>query len=546
MPACCEPKGSSAGEGPRARWLPALGRAVGHSVAVLRASAPLVLVVLVVYVLGTSKGFLDGRSDFGRLAALSALLREEPAGVNGWTNLLAASLAFAPQAAGLFVRNVLHSLFVFLWGLVSLGLLALWNTWAEGYYQGEVVGCASAVTGHATGIGPVLTASGVLLPHGPLEDLAFILTWTMSLRAGFMWIRPISGLSRWRSVKVVCSEFWRLLPVVALLLLCAAALEAYANPVFRDRYLLGIGVSPGMLSEQRVGPHFSTAESALSPDGRRMASVDWSYRSVRLREIGPHSPEVVVAEAQGDTVLLGVSWSPGGRTIAVTRGAGRDSDRAQASPLLVDVSTKRKRDVADVPAGRCLYTAWAPQANCLAAVVAGDDRTVDLWVVNLQTAVWRRVTQFPVGTGVTRLSGVSWSPDGSAIAFVRRMAPFNSASDSDRYSRPYALCTISKDGSHLRDLMRLGSSARLAWAPSGRWIAVVDTQAPAGDLADAVQNMADPVLGRICLVRPDGRVRRQDLARADALSSLSWSPDSTRLLYQRLGTPIIGVVATGE
>jgi Tol biopolymer transport system component len=124
-----------------------------------------------------------------------------------------------------------------------------------------------------------------------------------------------------------------------------------------------------------------------------------------------------------------------------------------------------------------------------------------------------------IGPGNRIVWAISWSPDGSQIAAI------TSSTGSDR-----SLVVVDAETGEVKTLLAPGMSDlsgdlyQLAWAPSGRRIAVVHRK-PATD---------GP--GSISLIDLKGQVRRRNLARnAFPGSRISWAPDSRHLVYRTGG-----------
>jgi Tol biopolymer transport system component len=148
--------------------------------------------------------------------------------------------------------------------------------------------------------------------------------------------------------------------------------------------------------------------------------------------------------------------------------------------------------------------AWSPDGTTLAASSL-DGQSVDLY------------TMKPDGTErllvLKNAYSPSWSPDGKQLVVVRETAE----GDADGTE----LAIVDADGSRVRnlDLGPAKNSVLVAapeWSPDGKLIAFVD-------LAE----------GMIEFVSPDGEAASKPVVAADA-TGLSWSPDSTRLAFDRL------------
>jgi Tol biopolymer transport system component len=111
---------------------------------------------------------------------------------------------------------------------------------------------------------------------------------------------------------------------------------------------------------------------------------------------------------------------------------------------------------------------------------------------------------------------ISWSPDGSQIAAI------TSSAGEDR-----SLIVVDADTGEVRTLLAPGMADlggnlyQLAWAPSGRRIAVVH------------KSPASSGPGSISLIDLKGQIRRRNLVRnAFPGSRMSWAPDSRYLVYR--------------
>ncbi len=453
-----------------------------------------------------------------------------------------------------FTRNTLACLISFLSGAATLGLVALGIISRSGYEAGWTIGFWSGFARQASGGGPVATGAAILLPHGLLEYPALVLAWALALRAGVAWIRPLPNLRRWPSVKRLFRDFCLSLLVVIPLLLGAALLEAYAHPALAYRYLLGIGRYERMVSERVVGrPFGGVYQSAWSPGGERLATVDQSETRVCVETTSEDSASVLLAEAGERALLSSPSWSPDGKRIALIR-RPTDRDRIEENKLVVlDVASRKLSIVARGPVGRYLRAAWAPDADRIACIVlefsADHTRTMgtNIWEVDVRSGTWHKITSFePGGRGVAPGNGLSWRPDGRAIAFVKSVPQQGQEGARTITSDRYVLCVAASDGARVKEVTRMKHTTDVAWSPDGNWIAFSDLASDVGTRASLHSDgweeldLEELDMLDIGLVRPEGSDRTDGLARIDAYSSLSWSPDGKRLAYQRLGTCIIG------
>ena len=438
-------------------------------------------------------------------------------------------------------RNLGVCLRAFVAGAISLGLAALGALFATGQSTGFALGAVCEMWG----VSAASAAGGILLPHSVLEFPALLLAGALGLRAGLAWVRPLPGLGRWVSVKRIWRDFAFSLLVIVPFLLVAAVLEAYVEPICFERFLLfNKAYAPGMTGGRRAGPISNVEEFAWSPDGERLAVMNYGgRRGLWLRDIADPTSDLLLAEA-GESAYRSPTWSPAGKSIAVIHCPHDFDDREHYALALVDASSGELEVIPGGPPGRYLRAAWAPDGEVIAAVIfelapgSGESRGINLWVVDIESGEWRKVTAFAPGSGVAAGSGLSWSPDGRALAFVRYEAQEEQDHGGAHTPSKYELCVTARDGTHIERLTELKDSTRVAWSPDGDWIAYVwvARRAKVEDWDDFEE------WGDIRLIRPDGTDETGVLARADQGSSLSWSPDGTQLAYQRIGTTVIGTL----
>jgi Tol biopolymer transport system component len=152
---------------------------------------------------------------------------------------------------------------------------------------------------------------------------------------------------------------------------------------------------------------------------------------------------------------------------------------------------------------------WSPDGTLL-AVSVWEGETSDVYTLKPDGSERKLVLQ--------NASSPTWSPDGKHLAVVRNAcaAPYECVPD-DVGSNMLAI--VEADGSDVR-LVALegGNDARYVatpqWSPDGRLIAFIDGS------------------GKVRLVSSDGK-RAKLSAVATAGTGLSWSPDSTKLAFDR-------------
>jgi uncharacterized membrane protein SpoIIM required for sporulation len=436
----------------------------------------------------------------------------------------------APAWLGVFLHNALVAVYYYLWGILSAGLLTLYEVWLQAQFSGWVVATWAPDAHAAAGSGVGGTAAGLLLPHGVLEAPAFWVIKALGLRAGLVWIRPLAGMRRRQSAAAVFGQFRSALLAVIPVLFLAAILETQANPWFHNRYLVGLGRAPGMVSEQRVGRARLSSQPAWSPDGTSFASVSRTGHSVWTRKRGDDLFLLTEDESKHFTAP---AWAPDGVQIALLSA----SPGAARSALLTGRASEKGLDeVTEGPPGRYLQAAWHPADGRIGVLVEGEHAPGkpsprNLWAADPALHVWEQLTHLP--DGAMSRYGFSWSPGGRQIVFARQLAP---------KSHSTQLWVIDSDGGHPRRLTTGTRDAWPAWSPDGKWIAFLSlppVPEEEGEEPDALERDYPP-LSHICLIRADGTDRRDNVAGAEGCQSLSWLENGRKLFYLRLGTMIAG------
>jgi len=150
--------------------------------------------------------------------------------------------------------------------------------------------------------------------------------------------------------------------------------------------------------------------------------------------------------------------------------------------------------------------AWSPDGTLLAVTSFESDR-FDVYTMKPDGSDRKLVLE--------NAHSPSWSPDGKQLVVVREMESSPTADDDGATS----LAIVNADGTDVHGLGLDGSEDSLyvsgpEWSPDGKRIAFVDSG------------------GTIKLISPDGE--RMPMPAAPIASvSVSWSPDSSRLAYDR-------------
>lgn len=146
------------------------------------------------------------------------------------------------------------------------------------------------------------------------------------------------------------------------------------------------------------------------------------------------------------------AWSPDGKWIAFISDRDGDTDIYR-----MDANGKNVKKLTNQ--GECNEPTWSPDNQSIAFISSSEGRYF-VYVMDADGRGSKRLV------GNMRIFGCAWSPDGKQIAFVSRDA-----------EGIMGIFSIGVNGKNLRQLTQLDQRAfifnRLAWSPSGEWIAYV-------------------------------------------------------------------------
>jgi dipeptidyl aminopeptidase/acylaminoacyl peptidase len=286
-----------------------------------------------------------------------------------------------------------------------------------------------------------------------------------------------------------------LVALLALAALVAAAL-AGAVPLPREPLLARNGLIAYELDDIadpayyhiRVMNPDATRDREFATGGAPVFSRDGRYLAYATALRFRPDLELVVAAADGSSrhsvprfLLTGFALSPDGSQVAMRR--EDDAGNVVRQVTLVNVADGSQRKPIDFPKDPQLdYTnlAWSPDGRSIACVVIRrDDRAaeyaVGIDVVDVATGEVRRVSS-RLGEGVW---GVSWSPDGRALAFTAWPdgTPTPQGDQFGGYTAPAGdVFAVGIDGTGERNLSNLAAfDERPAWSPDGSSIAWLTT-----------------------------------------------------------------------
>jgi eukaryotic-like serine/threonine-protein kinase len=248
---------------------------------------------------------------------------------------------------------------------------------------------------------------------------------------------------------------WRFLIVLSLMV---AALAGVGFGLYK---VLGRGGAARSGAPLKVTPLTSSPyierNVAFSPDGRQVAYI-WTGEKndsadLYVKLIGAGEP-LRLTNTPG--VEMSPAWSPDGRYVAFLRGKGEG-----LGFYIIPALGGAERKLADAyewswVSLRPQALDWSPDGRTLAAVdKTSEDEPWGIYLISVETGERRRLTQPPAGYDGDQL--VSFSPDGSRLAFVR-----THFAAGDIYTVPVAggePVRITSDGTAVVQ--------GLAWTPDG-------------------------------------------------------------------------------
>ena len=176
-----------------------------------------------------------------------------------------------------------------------------------------------------------------------------------------------------------------------------------------------------------------------------------------------------------------------------------------------------------VPSTNAEDPAWSPDCSRLVYTQDGS-----LWTVNNDGTGAREL----VNHGGAYLHSAVWSPDGTRIAYGRGRHDENGLWSSH-------IWTVNVDGSHNNQRTEGDQIDRWpSWSPDGKWIAF---ERETGSGRDGDGNRLDTDR-HIVVMTSYGNKPRALNAGGDWEHSPAWSPDGTRIAFQRLGALLISDV----
>jgi len=154
-------------------------------------------------------------------------------------------------------------------------------------------------------------------------------------------------------------------------------------------------------------------------------------------------------------LIAQAAWSPDGNRIAYVSSAGEIG----SPPYHIAVMNKNGEDVQELTEGRVRHYSptWSPDGKQIAFIAAHDYEgggNLAIFIMNSDGSEQRQITPYAY------YSDLSWSPDGSRIAY----SVFN------------AIHVVSIDGTQVQQLTDQWTDSFPVWSPDGEYIAFASTR----------------------------------------------------------------------
>jgi Tol biopolymer transport system component len=352
--------------------------------------------------------------------------------------------------------------------------------------------------------------------------------WLVAVRDGLDF-GPRTGIRR-----LVATRYVFVLLLLALLIAALALVVVSSpRPIVNGRILLARETSGPQADYFTILPDGTDEVKFLeasecgqctfwSPDGRRIMMPKVIDERLRTAIIAPDGTSEVVLAFPGETLFLGPGdWSPDGHRLALQAFDPSDASRAGIFIAAADGSSIKR--ITTSTDGRSTESPkFSPDGRRIVFLAVDADTAPaglgfagDLFVIETNGGVPRQLN--PAGTKAlaTGQTGqpIAWSPDGRQIAFAAIEGPL-----ADGRS---AVFRVDAEGGVPVRISDFGQwLVSVEWSPDGKWIAF-------GEVASGNEST--------WVAHPDGTGVRQLTGPGTSLVGCcaTWSPDGTRLLFQR-------------
>jgi dipeptidyl aminopeptidase/acylaminoacyl peptidase len=268
---------------------------------------------------------------------------------------------------------------------------------------------------------------------------------------------------------------------------------------------------------------------AFSPDGRRLAHGEadgtegdgYHHAALVISDLDAagNASESLRIDVGGTRPPPCAVWSADGRRVAFAFPFDPDRLEAGSEVWVATVADGHVDVVSDLPASDL---EWSPDGSQLAIAIGQTDgrQSAGEGSIRLYDAD-RREMRTLVGPGPAGVWKLTWSPDGSRIAYQR------GRSDGGEWDQEIWVVQVDGGGEHLI-ARRFGSHYGVGpvWSPTGDRIVYQRTKA--GSAHDVV--LVTPDDGSEDVL-PDLRLPGDDASVSWRPDSVTWSPDGNELLY---------------